>query len=430
MEKLNCNSRRGGVRTSRFARIFAWIRMALPLIAAGAVLPASAVTLCVSRQTETSVTLAFGGKDNNDYELFLAHGAADGGEDKHAWDSFEKVADIAYDQTSYEYEVPAALRDGRAMRFFLMQRTCVNMAKEFSSITSTGAQWIDTGVAPANNWLVDFRFKTPATFVNDTTFFGRGYASKQYLFIFQNDNGTKFRFYGSSNYTVSTPVANTDYRLVIDPASYLTLTGGGSETRKAIDRSINGSGNFAIFGANTGARLGTFTFYRMKISADRTPTRDFIPAVNASGDIGLYDQVNNVFYKNKTETPFETGAEVPQSRFGRVMDETPTFHFSRSVSVTAATADAVTLAFSNPDGTAHKLYVAYGTADCETRKNDWTSWEEVATIAADATTYTYTLPAALKVDGVFFRFFLAKTGELPYASELASITGTGSAVAT
>jgi len=430
MEKLNCNSRRGGVKTSRFARIFAWIRRtatraALPLIAAGAVLPASAVTLCVSRQTETSVTLAFGGKDNNDYELFLAHGAADGGEDKHAWDSFEKVADIAYDQTSYEYEVPAALRDGRAMRFFLMQRTCVNMAKEYTSIRSTGAQWIDTGVAPANNWLVDFRFKTPATFVNDTTFFGRGYAGKQYLFIFQNDGGTKFRFYGSSNYTVSTPVANTDYRLVIDPASYLTLTGGGSETRKAIDRSINGSGNFAIFGANTGARLGTFTFYRMKISADRTPTRDFIPAVNASGDIGLYDQVNNVFYKNKTETPFETGAEVPQSRFGRVMDETPTFHFSRSVSVTAATADAVTLAFSNPDGTAHKLYVAYGTADCETRKNDWTSWEEVATIAADATTYTYTLPAALKVDGVFFRFFLAKTGELPYASELASITGTG-----
>ena len=198
-----------------------------------------------------------------------------------------------------------------------------------------------TGIAPANNWLVDFRFKTPATFVNDTTFFGRGYASKQYLFIFQNDGGTKFRFYGSSNYTVSTPVANTDYRLVIDPASYLTLTGGGSETRKAIDRSINGSGNFAIFGANTGARLGTFTFYRMKISANYTPTRDFVPAANAAGDIGLYDQVNNVFYKNKTETPFETGAEVPQSRFGRVMDETPTFHFSRSVSVTAATADAV-----------------------------------------------------------------------------------------
>ena len=395
---------------------------ALALVAA---VTAQAATLCVTRQTETSLTFTFAGFGGLDHELFVAHGATDGGEDKYAWDSFEKVADIAGDQTTYEYEVPAALRDGRPLRFFLMQTIGVNMAKEYTFIRSTGAQWIDTGIAPANNWLVDFRFKTPATFVNDTTFFGRGYTNKQYLFIFQNDGGTKFRFYGSSNYTVSTPVANTDYRLVIDPASYLTLTGGGSETRKAIDRSINGSGNFAIFGANTGRQLGTFTFYRMKISANYTPTRDFVPAANAAGDIGLYDQVNNVFYKNKTETPFETGAEVPQSRFGRVMDETPTFRFPRSVSVASATADAVTLAFANPDGSAYKLYVASGTTDCDTRKNAWTSWEEVATIAADATSYTYTLPAALKADGVYYRFFLAKTATPPYASELLSITATG-----
>ena len=397
--------------------------VAAALCVATAPSPSWAVTLCVSRQTETSVTLAFGAKDNNDYELFLAHGAADGGEDKHTWDAFEKVADIAYDQTSYEYEVPAALRDGRAMRFFLMQRTCVNMAKEFSSITSTGAQWISTGAKAADTWIMDFRFKT-GPIANDKAFFGQKWGSKQYLFILQDDSGTKFKFYGNSNYTVSTPVANTDYRLVIDPASYLTLTGGGSETRKSIDRSVS-SNAFAIFSDTSGGRLGSYTFYRMKISNGYTPTYDFIPAANADGIIGLYDQVHDVFYPNKTATPFVTGDELPQSRFGRVMDSTPTFHFSRSVSVTAATADAVTLAFSNPDGTAHKLYVAYGTADCETRKNDWTSWEEVATIAADATTYTYTLPAALKVDGVFFRFFLAKTGELPYASELASITGTG-----
>ena len=388
--------------------------------------PSLAATLCVTRQTETSLTFTFADFGGLDHELFVAHGATDGGDDKYAWDSFEKVADIAGDQTTYEYEVPAALRDGRPLRFFLMQTVGVNMAKEYTSIRSTGAQWIDTGVAPANNWAVDFRFKTPATFVNDTTFFGRGYAGKQYLFIFQNDGGTKFRFYGSSNYTVSTPVANTDYRLVIDPASILTLTGGGSETCKSVDRSINGSGNFAIFGANTGARLGTFTFYRMKIGGSSgSKVRDFIPAVNASGDIGLYDQVNNVFYPNQTTTPFVAGAERPAARFGRVMDETPTFRFPRSVSVASATADAVTLAFANPDGSAYKLYVAYGTTDCETRKNAWTSWEEVATIAADATSYTYTLPAALKADGVFYRFFLVKTDNLPYASEIASVTSTG-----
>ena len=420
MEKLVSNAPWGKAKTSRFA----WVG-ALAL-AACAFIPVDAATLCVTRQTETSLTFSFAGFGGLDHELFVAHGATDGGDDKHAWDSFEKVADIAGDQTTYEYEVPAALRDGRPLRFFLMQTIGVNMAKELVSITSTGAQWIDTGVAPANNWAVDFRFKTPATFVNDTTFFGRGYAGKQYLFIFQNDGGTKFRFYGSSNYTVSTPVANTDYRLVIDPASYLTLTGGGSETRKAIDRSINGSGNFAIFGANTGRQLGTFTFYRMKIGGSSgSKVRDFIPAVNAAGDIGLYDQVNNVFYPNQTTTPFNAGAERPAARFGRVVDSTPSFRFPRSVAVASATADSITFTFANPDGSAYKLYVAYGATDCETRKNAWTSWEEVATIAADATSYTYTLPAALKADGVFYRFFLVKTDNLPYASEIASVTSTG-----
>ena len=395
-------------------------------IAAGVSIVAGAYarTVNVASQTDSSVTLAFGAQDGLDYELFLAHGATDGGEDKGSWDSFEKIADVAYDQTSLEYEVPAALRDGRPMRFFLMQTLGINMAKEFKSITSTGAQWINSGVKPVNNWLVDFRFKTGAV-ANDQAFFGQDWNNRRFLFIFQNDSGTKFRFYGYDSYTVSTPQADTEYRLVIDPASYLTLTGGGSETRKSVNRTVNGSANLAIFGDSNGAHLGKFTFYRMKISANYTPTRDFVPAANAAGDIGLYDQVNDVFYPNQTATPFLTGDELPQNRVGRVVDETPTFRFQRSVAVAAATADAVTLSFANPDGAAHKLYVAYGATDCETLKNDWTSWEEVATIAADATEYTYTLPAALKADGVYFRFFLAKTGDLPYASELLSVTATG-----
>ena len=418
MEKHICNTPKGKAKTSRFA-----CAVALAFAFAASAVTAHAATLCVTRQTETSLTFTFAGFGGLDHELFVAHGATDGGEDKYAWDSFEKVADIAYDQTSYEYEVPAALRDGRPLRFFLMQTIGVNMAKEYTSITSTGAQWISTGAKAANTWIMDFRFKT-GPIANDKAFFGQKWGSKQYLFILQNDGGTKFKFYGNSNYTVSTPVANTDYRLVIDPASYLTITGGGSETRKSIDRSVS-SDAFAIFSDTSGGRLGSYTFYRMKISNGYTPTYDFIPAANADGIIGLYDQVNNVFYPNKTATPFETGDELPQSRFGRVMDETPTFRFPRSVSVTAATADAVTLAFSNPDGSAYKLYVASGTTDCDTRKNAWTSWEEVATIAADATSYTYTLPAALKADGVYYRFFLAKTATPPYASELLSITSTG-----
>ena len=141
MEKLVCNAPWGKAKTSRFA----WVG-ALAL-AACAIIPVEAATLCVTRQTETSLTFTFAGFGGLDHELFVAHGATDGGEDKYAWDSFEKVADIAGDQTSYEYAVPAALRDGRPLRFFLIQTLGLNMVKELVSITSTGSQWIDTGVA-------------------------------------------------------------------------------------------------------------------------------------------------------------------------------------------------------------------------------------------------------------------------------------------
>ena len=394
-------------------------------VAVGVAFTANAAAVAVSRQTETSVTLALE-TDGLDQELYLAHGATDGGDDKYAWESFEKIADISFSQDSYEYAVPAALRDGRPLRFFLMQTSSLNMAKELVSITSTGAQWINTGIAPANNWAVDFRFRTAATLKNDTAFFGQQWSGSKYLFILQNDSGTKFRFYGSSNYTVSAPAANTDYHLVIDPASMLTLNGNGTEVRKSINRAVNGSGNFAIFAVNNGNNRGSWTFYSMKIGGSSgARVRDFIPAVNADGDIGLYDQVNNVFYQNQTTTPFNAGEERPAARFGRVLGFSPTFRFRRTIAVESTTANDVTLSFANPDGNAYKLYVAYGATDCETRKNAWTSWEEVATIPADATSYTYTLPAALKADGVKFRFFLVKTDNLPYASELASITSTG-----
>ena len=118
------------------------------VVAASATLPANAATLKVSRQTETSLTFTFAGFGGLDHELFVAHGATDGGEDKHAWDSFEKVADIAGDQTTYEYEVPAALRDGRPLRFFLMQTIGVNMAKELDYVRSTG-------VLPTDKTMID-----------------------------------------------------------------------------------------------------------------------------------------------------------------------------------------------------------------------------------------------------------------------------------
>ena len=381
-----------------------------------------AATLCVTRQTETSLTFTFAGFGGLDYELFVAHGATDGGEDKHAWDSFEKVADIASDQTTYEYEVPAALRDGRPMRFFLAQTFGVNMAKELTHVRSTGQQWVNTGVLPTAKTMIDFRF-FDIEYVHATAFFGQDWNGSRYLLTQQSN---KFLWCGSGG-NLGVPTANTEYRFLLEIANDLVMSANGVETVASDSKAHgqNSSGNIAVFGANTGTYLATFSFRRMRIANESAVLRDFIPAMDANGEAGLYDQLNDVFYKSQTATPLVAGAERPQSRFGRVVDSTPSLRFRRSVAIASATADSVTLSFGNPDGAAYKLYVASGAVDREGDKNAWDNFSEVATVAADATTYTYTLPAALKADGVKFRFFLVKTDGLPYASELASLTSNG-----
>ncbi|MBP5227262.1 MAG: hypothetical protein J6336_07750, partial [Kiritimatiellae bacterium] len=47
-------------------------------------------SVSVAEQTDQTVTFAFGTDDANDYELFVAHGATDAGDDKRAWTALEK----------------------------------------------------------------------------------------------------------------------------------------------------------------------------------------------------------------------------------------------------------------------------------------------------------------------------------------------------
>ena len=140
----------------------------------------AARSLTVGQITESSVTLSFGASDEKSYGLYLAHGSSDAGEDKGAWDGFEKVSEISADQTTLVYEVPEELRDGRFLRFFLLQSSGVQYAKEFKSIKSTGAQWIDVGIPPTSSWIVDFRFGNVEV-ANDKAMWGRNWSGKQYL---------------------------------------------------------------------------------------------------------------------------------------------------------------------------------------------------------------------------------------------------------
>ena len=100
---------------------------------------------------------------------------------------------------------------------------------------------------------------------------------------------------------------------------------------------------------------------------------------------------------------------------------------ARTMSVASVDKTSVSLSFGQPDGTSYMLCVAYGDASGGEDKYKWRSFSRnVATIAADQTTYTYTLPNNF-TPGTFYRFFLLQTENLPYDRELEYIQSTSTA---
>lgn len=400
--------------------------------------PAMARTVYIASQSESAITLGFGDHSHDGfvavggagYELFVAHGAVDADDDKYAWTDFERVDSIANDQTSYTYEVPAALRDGGFIKFFLLQKIGIDMTQELDGVKATGAQVVKTGIYPKNypTLVVDFRLgdidfgnADPYRF---PTFFGQWYGADSYLFTQQSGD---FKFFGSG--TSLGPVDKTaSYRFVINNENTVVLFSNGVEQACVnVSRSLGNWKNneMMIFGDTEANRYAYCRFDRMKIgTADKVSTiqRDFIPALK-NGVAGLYDNVYDKFYPSTTTTALVAGAERPVDRFGRVISTSVAVRCRRTLTITSLTSVGATLAVGNT-GPATKLFIGYGATDGGGNKHAWDHFAELATISGDQTTVTVTFPQDFGL-GMFYRFFLMKTEDLPYTAELESLTSTG-----
>ena len=94
---------------------------------------------------------------------------------------------------------------------------------------------------------------------------------------------------------------------------------------------------------------------------------------------------------------------------------------ARTVEISAydETTREVSLAFGGASSAAENVYIAYGPADCGGHFHKWPNSVNIGTIATDATSMTYVLPAAITT-GVYYRFFV---GDCPYDAELEYIKG-------
>lgn len=184
-------------------------------------------------------------------------------------------------------------------------------------IESTGTQYIDTGYVPNSNSQFDITFLVNQANLNvDCPLFGVrtsgsgnsytfwchgvGYSAATYSALIFNDKENRI-----SNFKL-----NNKHHVTLKNGLY-SINGVNTSFTKVGEGTPNQ--NLILFGLANGASIDGRKFvglvYGFKISENNALKRNFIPAKNSSGTIGMYDLVEGKFYTNKGTGTFTAGAE-------------------------------------------------------------------------------------------------------------------------
>lgn len=177
-------------------------------------------------------------------------------------------------------------------------------------IESSGTQYIDTGFKPNGNSRVVMDFEGVA--ISQTlALFGARSTNSTNAFGMWVEGGKAQAQYGNVGYnTKPITITNTD-RLTYDLNKGVATVGGTTVTFDNLSFASNCS--LALLGMNSNGtvdeRRASGKLYSAQIYDNGTLVRDFIPCKNASGVIGLWDNVNSVFYANAGTGTFSTGTK-------------------------------------------------------------------------------------------------------------------------
>lgn len=185
-------------------------------------------------------------------------------------------------------------------------------------IESSGAQYIDTGVAASDTVGIQLDVEI-ATFVSGNVFAGsRGSGDTRFWFGANGNESAPTMHYGwNTTNTAAISLAGRNqinFNYLNDrKVSVSGVTAGNITT-------VLGNNTRTIFvfcGNNNGtpAHYYPIKVYGMKITNGSNLIRSFVPAKNSSGTIGLYDTVNSKFYTNAGTGEFIAGPEVESNSY-------------------------------------------------------------------------------------------------------------------
>lgn len=183
-------------------------------------------------------------------------------------------------------------------------------------IEGTGTQYIDTEWTPPENMNCEIHTQFMYTGTNeDQTIFGTNQGGGAAGLTLNAMVGiTKWQLGVNNtwaNVTHASCTSNSTINAVIKASSgntMLIIDGSTLVTNTSTTYILIGS--MTIFRASTGQYPMTGRVYSFKIYDNGALVRDFVPAKDASGAVGLYDLVNDKFYTNSGSGVFNGGTEV------------------------------------------------------------------------------------------------------------------------
>ena len=178
--------------------------------------------------------------------------------------------------------------------------------KKLEYIQSSGTQYIDTGFKPNQSTKIELDvLSAEGTSSNIPYIFGTQDSSSNYFVA------TWVLGYGSGMVTTGINLYDGKFHVVKVENGALYKDGSIIAQRTVSSFSIGVPiFLFAVNSSRQSMGYGACKLRSCKIYDNGTLVRDFIPCKNASGVIGLWDDVNSVFYQNAGSGTFTAGTEI------------------------------------------------------------------------------------------------------------------------
>ena len=188
--------------------------------------------------------------------------------------------------------------------------------QEVEYIQSSGTQYINTGYKPNSNTRLVYDCNVASSVTANNGIFGvrdtsAATSPNRFNFWIQGSGSTIRSDYFGTGKNPSQSINLLNQRIVIDKNKNVCTVAGNTLTSEA------GTGqcenNLFLFCVNNAGTPNYYTntrLYSCQIYDNGALIRDFVPAKNSDGTVGLYDLVNDAFYSNAGTGTFTAGPDV------------------------------------------------------------------------------------------------------------------------